>query len=125
AKRLLTEAAAHDADPRRRARAELWLANIAWHIDHDAGAARKALDLVVDKESIPAAWIERARIDDELTGDFEAARAEAQHALDAPKSTDRLRAVILHAGAAIVPALRGKNVDRALLESAKKELHDS
>src|SRR5438552_6254199 len=91
AKRLLTEAAAHDPDPRRRARAELWLANIAWHIDHDAGAARKELDLVVDEESIPAAWIERARMDGELTDDFDAARAEAQHALDAPKSPGRPR----------------------------------
>jgi hypothetical protein len=125
AKRLFADAAAHDPDPHRRARAALWLANIAWHIDHDPDAARKALDLVVDEESVPAAWIERARMDGELTGDFDAARAEAQHALNAPKIIDRQRATVIHAGAAIVPALRGKSVDPALLEAAKKELHDS
>jgi len=125
AKQLFADAAAHDADPHRRARAAIWLANIAWHIDHDAPAARKWLDTVTDEETIPAAWIERARMDSTLTNDFAAAREEAAHAIGAPKPTDHLRAVSLHAGALILPAMRGTKVERAQLEAAKKELRDA
>src|ERR1041384_6561008 len=122
AKRLLADAAEHDADPHRRAEAQIRLAYIAWHIDRDATAAKKWLDAVTDEESIPAAWIERGRVDAELLNDFPAVRTDAAHALGAPKPTDSGRAAIMHAGCAIEPALRGLPSDAAQLEAAKKEL---
>src|ERR1051326_4426381 len=125
AKRLFADAVEHNPDPHLRARAALRLANIAWHIDRDAAAARKWLDTVTDEEFVPSAWIERARIDAELTNDFAAARAEASHALKAPKPTEALRAAVLHAGATIEPAMRGTAVDRAQLDAAKQELRDA
>jgi len=124
AKRLLADAAADDADPHRRAEAEIRLAYIAWHIDRDAAAARKWLDAVTDEENIPNAWIERARVDAELLSDFPAARNDAAHALGAPKANDSLRASIVHAGCAIEPALRGLPSDAAQLDAAKKEVRD-
>jgi len=122
AKPLFADAAAHDPDPQRRAEAQLRLAYIAWHIDRDAAAAKKWLDAVTDEESIPAAWTERGRVDAELLNDFPAARNDAAHALNAPKPTDAMRAAIMHAGAAIEPALRGLPFDAAQIEAAKKEL---
>jgi hypothetical protein len=121
AQRLFADAAAHDPDPHRCARAALRLAYIEWHIDRDAPAARKWLDSITDEETIPAVWIERARVDEELTGDFAAARDEAAHALEAPKPIDRISAVLLHARASIEPAMRGQSVDAARLQEAKSK----
>src|ERR1051326_7274903 len=75
AKRLFADAAEHDPDPQRRGEAQIRLAYIAWHIDRDAAAAKKWLDAVTDEESVPAAWIERGRVDAELLSDFPAARS--------------------------------------------------
>lgn len=125
AKRLFADAAAHDPDPHRRANAELRLAYIAWHVDRDAAAARKWLDTIDDEESKPSAWIERARIEEELTHDYAAAREAAAHALDAPKPIDRIRAATVHALATIEPAMRGERVDAAQLESAKAEMRNA
>src|ERR1051326_2430980 len=122
AKRLFADAAEHDPDPQRRGEAQIRLAYIAWHIDRDAAAAKKWLDAVTDEESVPAAWIERGRVDAELLSDFPAARSDAAHALGAPKPTDAMRATILHAGATIEPALRGLPSDAAQLQAAKTEV---
>ena len=125
AKRLFADAAIHDSDPHRRARAALRLAYIAWHIDRDAAAARKWLDSIDDEETLPSAWTERARLDMGLANDFDAGRADAAHALHAPKPTDSMRAATLHAAASIEPAMRGIAVDRAQLDAAKEELRDA
>src|SRR5438034_223200 len=114
ARRLYRQAASSDPDPRQRAEAALHLANIEWRIDHDLAAAEKDLVLVpADSELAPVAWVERARVNAEVRGNFPAARDAAQHALAiAATDLDRLHAATVLAAAMVEPVRRARFAGR-------------
>src|SRR5258708_27619786 len=130
ARELYGKAAASDEDPRRRNTARLKLANIEWRIDHQPDTARATLAGIAEtSEDAARAWVERSRIDAELTGDFTAARASAEHAITAAtKREDRARATLAHAAATVEPARKARLAhqctDDALVRSAAAELRD-
>src|SRR3954447_9126965 len=85
-----------DPDPKQRDLAALRLAKIEWRIDHDAAAAKRELARIPDDHEEGAdAWIERARIEGELIGNFATSRKAAQHAQRlAKQDLDRFRATL-------------------------------
>lgn len=114
AETLFREAAKSDADPRRRDIARIRLASIQWRIEHRPALARQTLAAIGgNSEQAAVAWVERARIDAELTGDFAAARLAANRAIAAVrKPEERMGAVYVHAYAAIEPARRARLAHR-------------
>ncbi len=110
ARELYRVAAKDDPDPKQRALAALKLANIEWRIDHDLAAAEKDLALVPEEsEEAAAAWIERAKLNAEVRGDFAEAGVAATHAMSVAKDDlTRGRAMYLHAVSIIEPVLRAR-----------------
>jgi len=111
---LFREAAATDADPRRRDIARIRLASIQWRIEHQPAEARKTLAAIGgNSDQAAIALVERARIDAELLGDFGAARAGAQRAIAAVrKPEERMGAVYVHAYAEVEPVRRARLAHR-------------
>ncbi|HKO54474.1 MAG TPA: hypothetical protein VJ276_01270 [Thermoanaerobaculia bacterium] len=124
ARELFREAAAKDADPTRRDKAAIRLANIEWRAFHDAAGGRRALALVrADGDSASDALVERARLEAELVRDLPAARRAADAAIArAAERSQRSRAIVVRAGidveAAIRERLGGREVDPAPLRAA-------
>jgi hypothetical protein len=124
ARELFREAAAKDADPSRRDKAAIRLANIEWRAFHNAAAGRRALALVrPDGDAAADALIERARLEAELVRDLPAARRAADAAIaKAAERSQRSRAITVRAGidveAAIRERLGGREVDAAPLRAA-------
>jgi predicted negative regulator of RcsB-dependent stress response len=123
AETLFREAAKIDTDPRRRDLARIRLASIQWRIEHQPAEARKTLAAVGGKsEQAALAWVERARIDAELLGDFAAARADAQHAVAAVrKPEERMGAVYVQAYAEVEPVRRARLAHRCTQPSFARE----
>ncbi len=128
ARELYKQAAESDPDPKQRDVAILRLANIQWRVDHDSAAARTTLARIgSESEQAARALIERARLEGELLGDFEAQRSFAVRAIAAAKKREaRMHAAFVHAGAAIEPARRarraGRCQDDSLVHDAATEL---
>src|SRR5206468_12733024 len=96
--------------------------------DHDAAAAKRELARIPDDHDDGAsAWIERARIEGELRGNFAASRDAAQHAQRlAKQDLDRFRATLFDAVAVVEPIRRARLAGRceasAQLAGAQAEL---
>lgn len=120
ARELYRQAAVSEASPHRRNTARLRLANIEWRIDHQPAAARATLaGIDAASEDAAALWVERSRIDAELTGDFGAARAAATKAIAAAtKREDRMRATLAHAAASVEPVRRARQAHRCTDDAA-------
>jgi hypothetical protein len=114
ARKLYRQAAQSDPDPKQRAQATLHLANIEWRVDHDLAAAEKDLELVpADSELIAVAWAERARLNAEVRGDFDAARTAAGRAISLAKTDlERLRATTVLAEAIVELVARARFAGR-------------
>ena len=129
ARDLYIQAAEQDSDPHRRDRAAIEAAMLAWHVFHEPDAARALFDRVADtSRDASAAWSGRARMETELTRDFDAARAAAAKALALARTlADRESAVLREADATITQArlerLAGRcPADRQALEGARTRL---
>lgn len=106
ARDLFREAASTDPDPVQRDRALLRAAFLDWYVFHDAAAARASLDRIgPDSREASAAWSERARMETELTRDFDAAREAAGRARTLARTlADRETAALRSAGATVEQA---------------------
>ena len=114
ARELYRKAIEGDPDPKQRDLAALRLANIEWRLDHDAAAAERDLARIADdSERATAAFIEVARLHEELRGDFAAAATAAQRAQSVAKNqADRQKAVEAHAYALLEPIRRARLAGR-------------
>jgi hypothetical protein len=114
ARELYRLAMERDPDPKQRDLSALRLAKIEWRIDHDAAAAKRELARVRDdRDDGAGAWIERARIESELIGDFAASREAAQHAQRlAKQDLDRFRATLFDAVGVVEPIRRARLAGR-------------
>jgi hypothetical protein len=128
ARELYREAATNEPDPKQRDMALIRLANIEWRADHDPAAARATLGRITpESEQAANAFIERARIEGELVGNFDRQRTLAAQAITkAKKREERVHAIFVHAGAPVEAAKRARLArrctDDALVRDAAKEL---
>ena len=109
ARELYRQAASSDPDPLRRERANIRAAHIDWYVFHDAARARATLANVATAE----AALEAARLETQLTHDFNAARAAAMRAMSLAKKREEVNdAHLLHAAATIEEARQARLAGR-------------
>ena len=124
ARELYRQVATKDADAVQRDRAAIRAARIDWYVFHDAASARTWLGRVGPASSRrAAASVETARMELELTRDFNAARAAAARALaEAKTRSDADDAHVLHAAAAIEEARVSRRCPAPALNTAVAEV---